>query len=178
MVNEHQIRNGEICQYCGNKSHIILTWKLLKNVDINEHHFSLRCKNCYDVYVGCHKGAQESLGLLSDLFLRNIKSECHKKFDFIWQNYVYINNADKEIARKYCYLWLNEFFKFNIDDNYNHIGKLFYRECVKLLKFLNSEEGVETVYEFIERKFNKSLGKSFTVKDKQKVDYDFFENIC
>lgn len=179
MNNEHQIRNGEICQYCENKSNIILTWKLLKSVDINEHYFSLYCKNCYDVYVGCHKGIQESLGILSDLFLRNAKSECHKKFDFIWQNYSYIEKADKDAAKKFCYMWLNEFFEFKAEDNFNHIGKLFFNECIKLLKFLSSEEGVEIVYEFIQRKFNKSLGKSYTFKDKQKIDYDYFDkNSC
>jgi hypothetical protein len=179
LQNEHEIRNGKICQYCGNKSELILTWKLLKSINVNEQSISLYCDNCYDVYVGCHKGGKESLGMLSDLFLRSAKIECHKKFDFIWQNYSYIEKVDKDIARKYCYLWLNDFFEFKADDNFNHIGKLFYKECVILLKFLSSEIGVETVYEFIERKLKKSLGKSFTIKDKQKIDYDFFyKNSC
>jgi len=171
LQNEHKIRNGEICQYCGNESVSILTWKLLKSVDINENHISLYCKNCHDVYVGCHKGIKKSLGILSDLFLRNAKSECHKKFDFIWQNYVYINNADKDFARSYCYLWLNEFFGFDIKNDFNHIGKLYFNECIKLLKFLNSEEGVEIVYEFIERYFN--LLETVLPNDKKVINRDF-----
>lgn len=76
------------CNVCGGNTDDInaKTYKEIYGYDRKDraHKKFWQCENCKS-YVGCHKDTYESLGILADKEMRELKKECHKKFDWLWR---------------------------------------------------------------------------------------------
>ena len=76
------------------------------------------CTNC-GAYVGTHKPRpREALGILGDKEMRDMKMECHRLFDAIWENEP--DTKKRHNARKKAYADLAE--QLNIPIENCHFG--------------------------------------------------------
>lgn len=89
------------------------------------------CKNfpVCDVFVGVHKGTTTPLGTLADRRTREMRKQCHREFDVIWQT--------GRMTRKDAYIKAASEMK--VGDF--HIGELGYDDCVKFIEVLKRTDG-------------------------------------
>ncbi len=77
-------------------------------------------------YVGVHKGTVNPLGTMANEALRNLRKECHKKFDLLWKS--------GQMKRGQAYKWLQD--AFNISKEKAHIAMFDIEMCEKFLSHL------------------------------------------
>lgn len=92
---------------------------------------SFMCYYCFDCdyYVGCHNNTREPLGTMADRETRQMRNECHKLFDRLWK--------ENHFTRKQSYEWIQR--KMGKTKNEAHIGMFSKKECIKLLKLIESK---------------------------------------
>jgi hypothetical protein len=75
-----------------------------------------------DTYVGVHKATNAPLGTLADAELRELRKQCHEKFDPLWKS--------KKMKRKEAYKYLA--LHMNLKEA--HIAEFTKEQCEKLLR--------------------------------------------
>jgi ssDNA-binding Zn-finger/Zn-ribbon topoisomerase 1 len=74
-------------------------------------------------FVGVHQGTTRPLGTLADSRLRELRKQCHAKFDQLWKS--------KKMARYQAYIWLQD--NMEMTPEQAHIGMFRENDCIKLL---------------------------------------------
>ena len=88
-----------------------------------------------DAYVGVHKGTNKPLGSLARRYLRELRKECHEKFDTYWKGKGKDIQETREV-RKDSYRWLASVM--GISRKKAHIAKFDENQCLELLENLNN----------------------------------------
>jgi len=116
------------CQYCGKRSELVDS-SVIYGKEFN-YGKMYRCAPC-NAYVGCHKGGKgdEPLGTLANANLREMRKECHKLFDPLWQQKLIPSFGQGH--RKAACLWLAK--QLHIDLSECHIGMFDEELCTKAL---------------------------------------------
>jgi hypothetical protein len=125
----HEYITGKVCQYCDQKTELLLSSKEIYMVDYGPVYICRRCK----AYVGCHKSGEnkgQSLGVVANKELRQWKMQAHKFFDALWQHKMK-SGIKKHEARKMAYQWVSE--KLDIPPSYTHIGMFDIKTCKALI---------------------------------------------
>lgn len=127
--------DGSVCPYCNQKTELIDSAEIYNGTSYGLMYI---CRAC-NVYVGCYKNTQRSLGRLANAELRLAKHTAHEHFDRIWKS--------KEMVgwyQKKAYKWLSE--QLDTPLEYTHIGMFELDMCEKVIelsdKFL-MENGIQ-----------------------------------
>ena len=113
---------GPICPYCRARS-ILVNSTIIYGKDYGMIYLCSNYPEC-DSFVGVHEGTDKPKGTLANTELRNLRKECHQKFDKLWQD------GDHCLDRKEAYEWLSKMM--NMKEA--HIGEFGLEDCHKLLK--------------------------------------------
>ena len=109
------------CPYCSNKA------SLRDSACIYGESYGMIfiCFPC-DAYVGCHPSGLPK-GSLANRNLRNLRKQCHLKFDGLWRS--------GDMSRSEAYKWLQKSIKLSAKEA--HIGEFNELQCKKLLDLRN-----------------------------------------
>lgn len=127
--------DGSVCPYCNQKTELIDSAEIYNGTSYG---WMYICRAC-NVYVGCYKNSQRSLGRLANEELRLAKHTAHQHFDRIWKS--------KEMTgwyQKKAYRWLSE--QLDTPLEYTHIGMFETDMCEKVIELSDKfllENGIQ-----------------------------------
>ena len=138
MTNENEII---FCPYCHARAELVDS-KYIYGTDYGNKIWV--CKNfpVCDAYVGAHKKSDKPFGSLANAELRELRMECHNKFDKLWKTRIWPDRVkrqdyeDQRQARSDCYRWLRKIMEIEEEDK-THIGMFDIAQCQRLLKVLD-----------------------------------------
>lgn len=110
------------CPYCGEQAEFISS-KDFYGKDYGTNMYI--CRPC-DARVGTHGRGRTPLGTLANHELRELRKECHRRFDRFWKS--------GQCSRSQAYVWLQE--TFNLTPEEAHIGMFREEQCRKLLRYV------------------------------------------
>lgn len=94
------------------------------------HKTFFKCPACPGVYVGCHPGTVEPLGLMADKKLRDLKMKAHAMFDPWWRS--------KKMKRHHCYGRLAK--EMNIPRSECHFGMFRAHQLIEAMSLIEKWE--------------------------------------
>ncbi len=90
-----------------------------------------------DSYVGIHRGSAKPLGVMANAEHRELKKECHARFDDFWKT--------GAMSRHKAYRKLQKIM--GLPAKKAHIGMFSVEQCRELLAKLESNEELDTIYQ-------------------------------
>lgn len=128
--------NGSQCVYCNGYCDFVDSIEIYKHTNYGMAYW---CRSC-NVWVGTHRGNDQSLGTVASKELRELRHTAHQKFDPICAAKV-LQGAKKKAAKAAGYNWLSKVLE--IDPVTCHIGYFNIEQCKKVI------EACDKVYEDI-----------------------------
>lgn len=107
---------NKFCPFCGERVRVIR----------NNSRKMLICRN----YPNCRSYTSDIRGPMADDRLRELRDQCHKEFDKLW------NSGD--MSRSAAYYWMARAMGVSI--NKAHISRFREKDCLKLLEKLNQRK--------------------------------------
>lgn len=91
------------------------------------------CPNDPEVFVGCHDGTDHPKGTLSGPETRELRKQCHARFDALWR-------GKPKVRRRQCYAALAQALRITVADA--HIGMMGAARCREALEAMPAIEAV------------------------------------
>jgi hypothetical protein len=115
-----------ICPYCKNRAKLF-TSKEFYGTDYGTNMWV--CEPC-DARVGTNGNSTTPLGTLAKEELRQLRMECHKRFDILWK----ASKGKRRMTRTEAYQWLAS--KMSMSSKEAHIGLFDDMDCIRFLMIL------------------------------------------
>lgn len=119
------------CPYCGGLA-LLKDSSVVYGISYGKIYVCINYPGC-DSYVGVHKKNNKPLGTLAKPYLRELRKECHSKFDTLWKENESYNERSK--ARKKAYKWLSG--TMGLSKKKAHIAMFNEEQCLELLQYLD-----------------------------------------